>query len=291
LVRYWPGRNKESIVAREFDWTPDQWQTVRVHIRISATNDGEVLASVDGDPWDGARGVAVYRTDATDYRPKWGLYRAARSGLLMGDDYIEHKNISAEQTGAPVDPEQVSMENAARKRMADSPTAAFASLRSHPVSSARAGALAAVLAEWARTDPTTAMTYAETLTPGDDRSAAMQRVFNRWADQDADAVLQWASARAPATELDPLLWYFSTDTTLRYVARATALAGASLIENSETRARALDHVVLIWARSEPVQAARYVEASRLLSPEQKAAIMGRFPVPVVSEGSADGRAW
>jgi hypothetical protein len=272
-VRYCSGRSKDEIIAREFAWTPGKWQTVRVRIRTSMTEDGEVLASIDGDPFEGARGLAVYRPDATDYRPKWGLYRGTSPGLLLGDDYVEHKDISAERTGVVSDPEQIRMENAARKLALNSPMEALAWLQSQPPSPARAVAIATIAAEWSQTEPAAAMSFVEKLAPAEvGRAAAMQRVFNRWADQDADAVLRWVAARAPAAELDPLLWYFATDSTFRYVAREKALAGAVLIGDSELRASALDHVVLIWARREPTEAARYIEECPALTPEQKAEI-------------------
>jgi hypothetical protein len=277
-VRYCSGGSKEEIVAREFAWTPGKWQTVRVRIRTSMTEDGEVLASIDGDPFQGARNLAVYRPDATDYRPKWGLYRATKPGLPLGDDYVEHKEVSADETGVASNPEQTAMENTPRKLMKDSPTAALTWLQSQAPSPARASALATVAAEWAQTEPAAAMLFVEKLPPAElGREAAMQRVFNRWADQDVDAVLRWASDRAPAAELDPLLWYFATDTTIRYVKREKALAGAVLINDPELRAQALDHVVLIWARREPAAAARYVEESAALTAQQKAAILEKIP--------------
>ena len=60
------------------------------------------------------------------------------------------------------------------------------------------------------------------------------------------------------------------DTTLRYVAREKALAGAALMADPAWRARAFEHVVLIWARREPAAAARYVEECAALSPAQQA---------------------
>ena len=268
-VRYWPGKAKSATVVREFHWTPAVWQTVRVRIKTSMADDGEVLVSVDGAPFQGVRGVAVYRPGATDYRPKWGLYRGMKTGLPLGDDYVEHKNVSAKKVGAAAREEDNAMEIAARKLVHNSPAKALAWLQTQPSSSARAGAFAVVATEWAQSDPAAAMAFVEKLSSADGRAAAMQRVFNRWADRDADAVLHWAAVRAPAEGLDPLLWYFATDTTFRYVARDKALAGAELIGDPGLRARAIEHVVLIWARHEPTAAAAYAEKSAGLSVAQK----------------------
>jgi len=275
-VRYWPGKARSATVVREFPWTPAVWQTVRVRIKTSLTGDGEVLASINGDPFQGVRGVAVYRPDATDYRPKWGLYRGVKTGLQLGNDYVEHKNISAEKAGGAPTQENVPLETAARKLAHDSPSKAMAWLQTQPSSPARAGAFAVVATEWAPRDPAAAMAFVEKLTPADGRVEAMQRVFNRWADRDADAVLRWVAARVPAVELDPLLWYFATDTTFRYVARGKALAGAELIGDSGLRGRAIEHVVLIWARREPLAAAGYAEKSAGLSAAQKGELLARI---------------
>ena len=39
------------------------------------------MASINGDGYSGVSGVPVFRPDATDYRPKWGLYRGINSAL------------------------------------------------------------------------------------------------------------------------------------------------------------------------------------------------------------------
>jgi hypothetical protein len=97
-VRYWPGNASNFIVARNFNWAPDTWQNLRVVITTSAAGSatGEVRASIDGDALQGATAVQVYRPDSTDYRPKWGFYRGVSDGLTtIGDDYVEHKNVTA----------------------------------------------------------------------------------------------------------------------------------------------------------------------------------------------------
>ncbi|HEU5080382.1 MAG TPA: heparin lyase I family protein [Opitutaceae bacterium] len=280
-VRLWSGKSKQARIVREFSWSPAAWQTVCVRIRTSLNDDGEVLASVNGDAFEGLRGVAVYRPDATDYRPKWGLYRGVKSGLPLRDNYIEHKNISAEKTNASsstslsagrqanADAAQITLENAAEKRALQSPREALAWLQSQPRSTARGEAFAAIATEWARDDPASAMAFAEKLASEDGRAETLLRVFNRWTDRDPAAALQWAAKHSPSAEIDPLLWYFATDTTLRYVDRDKSLVGAGLIFDSELRAKAIGHVVLIWARREPDEAARYVATCDRLEASQK----------------------
>jgi hypothetical protein len=274
-VRYWSGTAKNATVVRTFAWQPDVWETVRLRIRTSTDPDGEVLASVNGDEFQGARNVAVFRPDATDYRPKWGLYRGVSPGQPLGDDYVEHKDVSAAKTGR----ESGSVDQKVlRFRERESPAKALTWLETQPASPARTAALATVAADWAIHEPADAMAAVEKLPPGDDRVAAMMHVFNRWSDHDPAAVLRWAEVRAPAAELDPLLWYFATDTTLRYVARPEALDAAKLIADLALRARALGHVVLIWARREPADATRYVEACDALSPDQRTELARKIAV-------------
>lgn len=275
-VQYWVGPAKSSTTVREFAWTPGEWQTVRLRIKTSLAADGEVLASINGDEFQGVRGVAVYRTDATEFRPKWGLYRNAAPGLPLGDDYIEHRNISAGKFGSSADEDPAQLETTARVMAQQSPLKSLQWLQSQPASPARAMALATRLAQWADTQPAEAMAWTEKLAPANGRADALQRVFNRWTDQDVDAVLRWLSTRAPRAELDPLLWYFTTDTTLRYVQRPKALAGAALIADPDMRMRAFEHVILIWARTEPQQAARYLNDSPSLNAAQKELILKKF---------------
>ncbi|HTL67089.1 MAG TPA: hypothetical protein VL200_05460 [Lacunisphaera sp.] len=266
-VRYWSGTARHATVARAFPWRPGVWQTVRLRLRTSTGADGEVLASVNGDEFQGARHVALFRPGATDYRPKWGLYRGVSPGQPLGDDYIEHKDVAAARTGT--DPGQVDW-TGVRSREEVSPADTLAWLQAQPASPTRTLAVATVATDWAVRDPVAAMAAVERLPAGEDRAEAQLHVFNRWTDLDPAAVLRWATGRAPAAELDPLLWYFATDTTLRYVARDESLAGATLIADPAERARAISHIVLIWARREPAAAARYVAACRALSRAQQA---------------------
>ena len=70
---------------------------IRDRIKTSNTSDGKILVSVNGDEFQGVKDVAVYRPDATAYRPKWGLYRGTAENLPPGGSYVEHKEASAEK--------------------------------------------------------------------------------------------------------------------------------------------------------------------------------------------------
>lgn len=96
-VRYWSGDARGFSLVREVAWKPHTWQTIRFRIKCSPANDGEVLVSVDGDEFRGVKGVPVFRPQATEYRPKWGLYRGIDKDqpMPMGDDWVEHKDAAA----------------------------------------------------------------------------------------------------------------------------------------------------------------------------------------------------
>ena len=262
-------------MARDFYWTPGVWQTVRIRVTTSPENaaTGAVVASVNGDEFQGARDISVFRTGASDYRPKWGLYRAAKPGLSMGDDFIEHRAISANQL-----PQASRAEQTPAAPDGQNGSAQFVQLKAQPRSVTRNERLATAAAEWAAQHPPAAMAAVAQLDPADGRLEARQRVFNRWADRDPVAVLEWAKHQPPSAELDNLLWYFATDTTLRYVRRPLALEGAAAIADPALRGQALEHVVLIWARSESVQAAHYVRESAALTDEQKNALLEKIDV-------------
>ncbi|WP_152032884.1 heparin lyase I family protein [Ereboglobus luteus] len=98
-VRYVSGKKGGFTIAREFPWKPGAWQTVSIRIKTSTGNndkkaDGELLISVNGDKYEGKTNIPLYRPDATTYRPKWGLYRGVRANMNIGDDWVEHKDIT-----------------------------------------------------------------------------------------------------------------------------------------------------------------------------------------------------
>jgi hypothetical protein len=92
-VRFISGPGSTFVVAREFNWSPGEWQTVRIRLKVSEENDGELTASINGDEFQGRTGRAMFRPRSTDYRPKWGLYRGVTAG--MRDSWVEHKEVTA----------------------------------------------------------------------------------------------------------------------------------------------------------------------------------------------------
>jgi len=52
-------------------------------------------ASKNGDTLSGKTGIKMYRLGATEYQPKWGLYRGADVNQPFGNNYLEHKSVTA----------------------------------------------------------------------------------------------------------------------------------------------------------------------------------------------------
>ena len=94
-VRLCSGHARGFTNVRKFRWTPGVWQNVRIRVKTSAGGDGAILVSVNGDDFQGVSNIAVFRPEATAYRPKWGLYRGTSKNLPPGDTYVEHQNASA----------------------------------------------------------------------------------------------------------------------------------------------------------------------------------------------------
>jgi hypothetical protein len=94
-VHYWSGDARGFTTVRAFHWSPGVWENVCIRIKTSTANKGEILVSVNGDNFQGVRHVPVFRPDATEYRPKWGLYRGTDKDLPLGESYVEHKEPSA----------------------------------------------------------------------------------------------------------------------------------------------------------------------------------------------------
>jgi hypothetical protein len=97
--RYWPGDASNFIVARTYTFAVNTFTTIRIRVRTSISANGEVRGSVNGDALAGATNVAVYRPDATDYRPKWGSYRGVDTSDPYGDDFVEHRDVWAARVG------------------------------------------------------------------------------------------------------------------------------------------------------------------------------------------------
>ncbi len=268
-----------KIIARKFTWQPHTWQTVRIRVKTSPHADGEIMVSVDGDAFQGRTGVEISRPDATEYRPKWGLYRRAAVHAPMGDDYVEHKDLTAQKAGAPII-DNAPLELAARQiAKTSSPAKSLAWLQAQPTTTGRDYAIGTLAAFWAESDAPAAMAWAESQPAGVVRLDATARIFCRWADRDVPAATKWLHARTPDPQLDPLLWLFTTDTTYRYVNRPVALDALPLISDPALRAAAFDHVTLIWARQFPDDAAKFVAGTAALSVPQKDAIIAKIRRP------------
>lgn len=94
-VRLCSGHARGFTNVRKFHWAPGVWQNVRIRVKTSAGGGGAILVSVNGDDFQGVSNIAVFRPEATAYRPKWGLYRGTSNNLPPGDTYVEHQNASA----------------------------------------------------------------------------------------------------------------------------------------------------------------------------------------------------
>jgi hypothetical protein len=88
-------------VARSYSISAGTSKTVEIHIKTSTGSSGEVMASVNGDAFQGHTGLGTYLTGSTDYRPKWGLYRGFDPGMGLNNHYIEHSSVNAGPYTAP----------------------------------------------------------------------------------------------------------------------------------------------------------------------------------------------
>jgi hypothetical protein len=89
--------------VRSFSWAPNASKTVAYRLKTSSANgtaDGALLVSVNGDAFSGIVNTPMYRLDATQYQPKWGLYRGVANGDSIVDDYVEHSNVQANKITA-----------------------------------------------------------------------------------------------------------------------------------------------------------------------------------------------
>ncbi len=89
-----PDDDNPLICAGEFAWKTGEWQTLLIRIKPSATCDGELQVTVNGVDLTRVVGLDLRRPKHSEYRPKWGFYRAT-ADLTTGEDFIEHANVTA----------------------------------------------------------------------------------------------------------------------------------------------------------------------------------------------------
>lgn len=94
-IKLWSGEDKGAATLRSFKWTTGEWTAAKIRIKTSKQSDGLVVASYNSDAFAGKTGVSVYRPEASEYRPKWGLYRAVAHELPLADAYMEHRDVQA----------------------------------------------------------------------------------------------------------------------------------------------------------------------------------------------------
>jgi hypothetical protein len=93
-IRFVSGSNGFQTV-RSIPYSAGVWRTVKVRLKVSTSNSGELRVSLNGDDLRGKTGVQMYRPGALEYQPKWGLYRGVDNNQPFGDDYVEHRAVSA----------------------------------------------------------------------------------------------------------------------------------------------------------------------------------------------------
>jgi hypothetical protein len=99
-VRYCSAEMHGLKAVKPFKWAVDQPKTVAYRLTTSSANgtaDGALAVSINGDEFTGISKVQMYRRDATEYQPKWGLYRGVQLGMPFGDDWVEHSAIEAQK--------------------------------------------------------------------------------------------------------------------------------------------------------------------------------------------------
>ena len=246
-VHYWSGTDK-SHPARSFAIEPGKWLSIRIRVKTAFDATGLVMVSINGDPFQGVQNLPVYRTGAKDYRPKWGLYRGLTAGMDLGDDYVEHRAVSAQKIGGEL-VENGPLEREARQRAAVSVSGAMAWLESQPASTARGEALGAVAVVWSEENPTAAMDWAFAPTCPAPRAQTLLRIYDRWQVRDQAAALAWLTAHAPDPDLDQVVWYQASDTSFRHGLSGERLTRiASLIVDPALREQAYAAALPRWAK-------------------------------------------
>src|SRR3954447_427092 len=94
-LRLWSGSSADFATARNFTYATHTWMHADILINPSLGNTGSVLASINGDGYSGLSNLPVFRPSATDYRPKWGFYRAINTSMFVGTNWMEDRSVTA----------------------------------------------------------------------------------------------------------------------------------------------------------------------------------------------------
>lgn len=69
--------------------------SMRVRLKASTSSTGSLQWSINGSALSGRTGLAMYRPGATQYHPKWGLYRGVHNGDSISTTYVEHRSVQS----------------------------------------------------------------------------------------------------------------------------------------------------------------------------------------------------
>jgi hypothetical protein len=133
-------------------------------------------------------------------------------------------------------------------------------------------AFQSVVEHWATANPAAAAAYAMDLPPGPARSAALQASVPRWAVCDPEAVVAALPRLTGPAERDTALAAIVSGTDAVNRPTQTALAWSEAITDPALRQRALAHVLLEWAQSDPAAAESYVSTATHLSAAEREAL-------------------
>jgi hypothetical protein len=86
--------------VKSFSWAAGSSLTVANKIKVSSAAgraDGSYQTSINGGSFSGVSNVVMERPSATQYQPKWGLYRSQGNlNIDRGtDEWVDHSNLTA----------------------------------------------------------------------------------------------------------------------------------------------------------------------------------------------------
>lgn len=163
----------------------------------------------------------------------------------------------------------------------EDPQAAIVELKTLSDPATRHATIQAIVQQWGKSDPASAMRWVADQTQTDPTAALAgfdQTVF-RWAKRDPEAALRWVEDYAARHDADHI-----SHTTIQYLEALGGIGNETLpraatadlyskITDSALRQRALTRHVREWLTKDPDAARAWVAASPALTAEQRAAIL------------------
>jgi len=158
------------------------------------------------------------------------------------------------------------------------PDQALAWARSLPEGTVRDQVMVGVGESWAQSDPARAAVTADQLPAGQARQVALRQAVSQWSLSDPGAANEWVSHAQPSPDFDQVVASLATQRSMMQQHTDMALNWATAIGDPSLKLSTLREVVSDWATRDRNATLDYIQSSRKLSEDTRAALLAHLGV-------------